>query len=389
MLGEKYKMKKRIRLLIKNPGYLKVWLKKKLRSSPFGKIDYYILNGKSFAPNSITLFFTYRCNLKCHMCPQVMQDDNSSRRITEIDDRYVKEREMNFVEIKRIVDEVVKCKPKFYLTGGEPLLHRDTIDSIKYIKSRNMVVSLQSNGILLQKYASNIVSSGVDKLIVSIDGPETIHNTIRGIHNAFSLTISGLREVIKIKKKGKGLTPIIEINMVIIKENYKYLLDMIKIASDIGVDALSFQHPVFESKENDDKQYKAYKNAFNAEQRREGYYTSEMVEDDVNELLKMMVEIKKSSAPIEISFFPDIKMEHIKPYYLDLNYPFKNRCPGLWNSCVIEPNGDVSPCMGYVAGNIREENLLSIWNNDKMVRFRKRIKEGLLPTCVRCCNREY
>lgn len=383
-------MNKRIRLLIKNPGYLKIWLKKKVSSSPLGNIDYYFMNGKSFLPDSITLFLTYRCNLKCYMCPQAIQDDdNRTKRITEVNDLYSKEREMSCIEIRKIVDEVEKFKPRFYITGGETLLHRDAIESIRYIKSMGMAVSFQTNGILLKKHASDIVSSGVDKLIVSIDGPEVIHNSIRGVPNAFSSSTAGLKEVLKIRKEMKSLTPIIEINMVIVKDNYKYLLNMIDIASDIGVDALGFQHPVFESKENDERQYKAYLNAFNAEQQKEGYYTSEIMEHDVNELLKTIAKIKKMTTPIEISFFPDIKMEHIKPYYLDLHYPFKNRCLSPWNSCTIQPNGDVSPCMGYVAGNIREENLLSIWNNDKMVRFRKRIRKGLFPTCVRCCSRQY
>lgn len=382
-------MNKRIRLLINNPGYFKIWLKKKWSSYPLGNLDYYFMNGKSFFPDSITLFLTYRCNLKCFMCPQTIETDNSLKRITEVDGLYVKEKELSYADIKKIVNEVAKFKPKFYITGGETLLHKDTIESIKYIKSKNMAVSLQTNGILLQKHASDIVSSGLDKLTVSIDGPENIHNRIRGVPNAFLLTAAGLKEVLKIRKQMKSLTPIIEVNMVIVKDNYQYLLDMINIASNIGVDALSFQHPVFESKEIDDNQYKVYSDAFNAEQRKEGYYTSEMMEDDVNDLIKMITTIKKSSTPIEVSFFPNIKMEYIKPYYLDLYYPFKNRCLSPWNSCVIQPNGDVSPCMGYVAGDVREENLISIWNNDKMVRFRKRIREGLLPTCVRCCSRQY
>lgn len=375
---------------MRNPGYLKIWLKKKVSLSPLGNIDYYFMNGKSFLPNSITLFLTYRCNLKCYMCPQALQDDdNKVKRITEVNDSYSKDREMSYDEIRKIVDDVVKFKPRFYITGGETLLHSNAIESIRYIKSKGIAVSFQTNGVLLKKYASDIVSSGVDKLIVSIDGPEAVHNSIRGVPNAFSSSTEGLKEVLKVRREMKSLTPLIEINTVIVKDNYKYLLDMINIASDIGVDALGFQHPVFESKENDERQYKAYLKAFNAEQQKEGYYTSEIMEHDVNELLKMITEIKKSTAPIEISFFPNIKMEHIKPYYLDLHFPFKNRCLGPWNSCVIQPNGDVSPCMGYVAGNIREENLLSLWNNDKMVKFRKRIKKGLLPTCVRCCSRQY
>lgn len=382
-------MKKKVRLLIQNPRYLKIWLRKKLSSSPLGNLDYYWMHGKSFFPDSITLFLTYRCNLKCYMCPQTIEYDNSIKRIAEVDDHYSKEKELGYADIKNMVDEVVKFKPKFYITGGETLLHRDAIESIRYIKSRGMMVSLQSNGILLQKNADAIVASGVDKVIVSIDGPEAIHNSIRGLNNAFSSSVSGLKEVIKIRKKVNSLTPYLEINMVIVRDNYKYLTDMINIASSIGVDSLSFQHPVFESKETDDRQYKAYFNAFDEEQRKEGYYTLDMKESDVNELVEIIKTIKKISASVDISFFPDIDVNNIKSYYLDLYYPFRNRCLAPWNSCVIQPNGDVSPCMGYVAGNIREEDLLSIWNNDKMIRFRKRIREGLMPTCVRCCSRQY
>ena len=57
----------------------------------------------------------------------------------------------------------------------------------------------------------------------------------------------------------------------------------------------------------------------------------------------------------------------------------------------IMPNGDVVTCRDYIdvkAGNISEDKLLDIWNNEKFVKFRKLLidKKGLLPQCTRCCG---
>ena len=52
------------------------------------------------------------------------------------------------------------------------------------------------------------------------------------------------------------------------------------------------------------------------------------------------------------------------------------------------PNGDVFPCesINYKMGNIFEDDFREIWNNNKYVNFRNRLRKGLFPACARCCK---
>ena len=54
------------------------------------------------------------------------------------------------------------------------------------------------------------------------------------------------------------------------------------------------------------------------------------------------------------------------------------------------PNGDVVTCRDYsdyVTGNIEENSITEIWNNEKYQNFRNVLKdEKLLPICSRCCG---
>ena len=64
------------------------------------------------------------------------------------------------------------------------------------LKKEKIKISLLSTGLTLKKNASQIVE-WVDDVIVSLDGDETMHNTIRNIPDAFGKMAEGI-DVIKI-----------------------------------------------------------------------------------------------------------------------------------------------------------------------------------------------
>ena len=91
-------------------------------------------------------------------------------------------------------------------------------------------------------------------------------------------------------------------------------------------------------------------------------------------------------------FTPNLKDEQIEEYYKNPANTFHyEKCTMPWFETVILGNGDVVTCRDYsdvVAGNIKEQKLSEIWNNDIYRKFRLLLKEkgGLLPVCARCCG---
>jgi radical SAM protein with 4Fe4S-binding SPASM domain len=68
----------------------------------------------------------------------------------------------------------------------------------------------------------------------------------------------------------------------------------------------------------------------------------------------------------------------------------RDKCLAPWFSVNINYNGDVHFCADYpdyITGNIKDENIQDIYNNEKSVKFRKVLKnspDGLFPACKRC-----
>jgi MoaA/NifB/PqqE/SkfB family radical SAM enzyme len=78
-----------------------------------------------------------------------------------------------------IVDELAASGTlRISFTGGEPLLREDMGDIIRYVQKKGIEARLNSNGSLVKGKIGNL--RGLDMLLLSLEGPETIHDAIRG-----------------------------------------------------------------------------------------------------------------------------------------------------------------------------------------------------------------
>ena len=60
-----------------------------------------------------------------------------------------------------------------------------------------------TNGSLLSRYAADIVSLGIDVVVVSIDGARETHNLIRGASWSYDQAIEGIRALREEQKRQK------------------------------------------------------------------------------------------------------------------------------------------------------------------------------------------
>ena len=75
----------------------------------------------------------------------------------------------------------------------------------------------------------------------------------------------------------------------------------------------------------------------------------------------------------------------------EFEYKRKNSCLYGWRSVVIQWNGDVVPCCNdwngnLILGNLKENTLKKIWNNEKYIQFRKQLIKGKIDfqPCMNC-----
>lgn len=383
-----------LRLLWQNPRMAHTLLREEYRKKFGIALDRRLRDGMSGPPVTLNLNLTRRCNLKCVMCEQHRHTSGPTG-LSWYDPR----RELPLPTWINLLDQVASFRPQLYLTGGEPTLYPHFAEFLQAAKQRGFMVHLQTNGTLLDRVADNLVSLGVEAVTVSMDGPQEVHDAIRGQKDAFSKTTAGLRALVAARKRLRRPGPIITINCVISKASLATLDQMVPLARELGADILQIQHTIFNSAANVQRHNRALSPDFAAEQGLdlappsipEGeYYASEITAADLPLLQDKLAKIPRlAQGRLKQVFLPSLPSHLLESYYLDLAHPFPQECNAPWKGCRILPDGTVSPCLHLTAGNIASQPFTEVWNGPKMRRFRQIISQRLFPGCARCCSRSF
>lgn len=116
-------------------------------------------------------------------------------------------------------------------------MRTDLFDILDEFHAIGFDIYVLTNGILIDKEkAARLLKAGVKGVQVSIEGPEAVHDSIRGT-NSFSLSFKGVNHLLD-----AGLQ--VTLNTTLSKLNADYLMDTIKIASDRRVHRLGFSRLV-------------------------------------------------------------------------------------------------------------------------------------------------
>lgn len=169
----------------------------------------------------VDLHITNRCNLYCKHCVY----DSGSLSMTDMSLATVKTLVNGF---KRMgVDEV-------HLTGGEPLLNKDFFNITSYLNAHNFKVRMQTNGFLIdESIAKKVKDSGIEYVLISVDGLKDFHNSFRNNKYSFDKAI----EAIKFFKSVGVFT---RVNTVVSKGNINNIEKIIEIINSLDINQHSF-----------------------------------------------------------------------------------------------------------------------------------------------------
>ncbi|PVX23285.1 MAG: hypothetical protein CW691_11025 [Candidatus Bathyarchaeum sp.] len=121
---------------------------------------------------------TGRCNMKCAFC------EWWKNKIPELPTKKALE----------AIDAVCSLGvPFFDLSGGEALLRKDLVVLAKRVESHGCLVSMNTNGTLLNKERVGEVADVFDTVVVSLDGPKEVHDQIRGIPGTYEKAVEAIR----------------------------------------------------------------------------------------------------------------------------------------------------------------------------------------------------
>lgn len=338
-----------------------------------------------YEPQWLVLGVNNICNLHCKMC-----DVGTNNLETNFAENLVGTRPLHMpLELfQLIVDQSVKFFPNIKLGYAftEPLVYKYLGESLKYAFENKMYTSITTNGLNLRQKAEDINAFRVSDLFLSLDGPQDIHNEIRGHKSSFQRAIEGIEELIKLNSKTK-----ISIYCVITEWNIGYLKQFADFFSKYPLERLGFMHTNFTPKHIADSHNRLFNDKYPA--------THSNVEEvnidnmDLKLLWEEIKSIKNKKYHFPVIFSPEItNEEQLNTFYKKPEILIGKKCEDVFSNIMIKSDGSVIPshgrCYNLKIGNLYETNLKEIWNAPTLSRFRQDLNKtgGLMPACSRCCS---
>lgn len=288
-------------------------------------------------PMSVSLEPTTSCNLRCPECPSGLRSFTRPTGMLEND------------LFKQTIDQLHRrLLYLIFYFQGEPYLHKNFLELVKYASDKGIYTATSTNAHFLDdNMARKTVESGLDRLIVSIDGTTQETYTAYRVGGKLDKVLDGVRNVVKWKEKLKTKTPHIMFQFLVVRPNEHQLEDVKRLAKELGVDEVVFK-------------------------------------------TAQIYDYEKGSPLI-----PTIDYYSRYQNNGDGSYSIKNKllnhCWRMWHSCVITWDGLVVPCCfdkdaEYRQGDLKFSSFKEVWQGTAYKHFRQTLlhSRGGIEMCKNC-----
>ncbi len=288
-------------------------------------------------PFSIAFEPTTSCNLRCPECPSGLR--SFTRATGMLEERF----------FKKTIDEL--HRELTYLTfyfQGEPYLHKNFLDMVQYAVGKNIYTATSTNGHYLNdSICQKTIASGLDRLIISIDGTTQETYQQYRVGGQLEKVIEGAKNIVSWKKKLNAKTPYIIFQFLVVKPNEHQIDELKLLAKEIGVDEVIL------------KTAQVYDYVYG------------------NELIPTKEKYSRYKINTDGTY--------------SIKNTLANNCWKLWHSCVITWDGKVVPCCfdkdaQHQLGDLQTHNFTEIWNNKLYRDFRTKLVKGRkeIDICTNC-----
>jgi len=350
-------------------------------------------DGYALPPHTINVCVNNMCNLRCRYCDFGQRHDETFYHQYNVVDR-TKSIELPLEVCKRIVDDSLWFRPIIRASFREPLLYRDILPFIEYTKMRGLAFWLLTNGYNLSKFAHDLVALGIDSIRLSLDGPEQVHNEVRGVKNAYAKMMEGVKTLIE-EKKRKGIDTQVGFYFTLNDFNHGHILETVEQLEREGILKdifLNFQWLLYTTKEMAEEHNRTDAGICGGFIQESTVQTVDIYQMDLKDMSSQADEIRKrypAAAGYRIHFRPSFEMEDLLRYRETVDFPVESpRCKVPWFNMNINPAGDVKTfhhCLLPVAGSVMDTPVMDVWNGDNLRDQRMKLKEhGAYRGCARC-----
>lgn len=282
---------------------------------------------------------TTSCNLRCPECPSGLRSFTRATGMLE--------KELYEKTIDQIADQSVYL---YFYFQGEPYLHKEFTDLVSYANNKGLYTVTSTNAHFLNDdTARKTIESGLDRIIISIDGTsqETYENYRVG--GKLEKVIKGTKKLLEWKKKLNSKTPHTIFQFLVVRPNEHQIEEVYQLADELGIDEVKLKTA----------QVYDYENG-----------------NDLIPTIDKYARYKKNR---------------------DGTWSIKNKlvssCWKLWHACVITWDGVVVPCCfdkdaDYPMGDLKNTAFRDLWQGELYQEFRSKIITGRdkIDICSNCAE---
>lgn len=288
-------------------------------------------------PAAISIEPTTACNLGCPECPSGLKAFTRPTGNLNKDDFEKWIRPMR--------------KHLGYMTfyfQGEPFIHPTFLDLISTATRYKIYTATSTNAHFLNdEMAKKTVQSGLDRLIISIDGTtQEVYESYR-VNGRLDKVLEGAKNVIRWKHKLKSNTPHIIFQFLVVKPNEHQIDEVHELASSLGVDEVRLKTAQVYDYKHGNPLIPVNENYSRYRKQNDGTYV--------------------------------------------IKNKLSNQCWRMWQSCVITWDGKVVPCCfdkdaTHVLGTLKEQDMQTIWHEESYRNFRSQILQSRknIDICANC-----
>lgn len=280
---------------------------------------------------------TTACNLRCPECPSGLRNFTRPTGNLKLDffSRVLAEQARDLVYL-------------YFYFQGEPYINPDFLEMVHAAHQKGIYTVTSTNGHFLNNAnARRTVESGLDRIIISIDGTtQEVYEQYRK-QGKLEVVLQGARNLVKWRNRLGAGHPYIIFQFLVVRPNEHQIGEVQELAREIGVDKVAF------------KTAQVYDYA--------------------------------QGNPLIPSIDRFSRYRQVEQGKYEIKNPLHNHCWKLWHACVITWDGRVIPCCfdkdaSHQMGNLHESSFTRIWRSETYRSFRRQVLRGRkhIDICRNC-----
>jgi MoaA/NifB/PqqE/SkfB family radical SAM enzyme len=299
-------------------------------------------------PQRLVFEMTNSCNLNCVMCGR----NSKYFKPTQFDKNWL----IKFDDVAQDIEEIT------LMGWGEPTMHPQFIDFLKWANNHRMRKYFCTNGMKLGELFPHIFEQKVDVIAVSIDAADSeLNKKIRRGSNLDKI-LTNLKNIIDEKKRCNTPWPYINFVTTLMKKNLYEFPKIVRLAAEIGLDEV--------------------KGVFLT------VFDNSMSQESLYNIMNEVKDVFDESSRIAVDAAVNLKIPHLRGEDPAGNAHHKP-CYTLWRDLFLGSDGYIRPCMSTPIKFFHIDECATfndIWNAPEFIRFREIVNDNtnMAESCKYC-----